>query len=71
MKFIPLGVFQQAAVRIARLDGLSVAGFQEEIQRGEEFAAELAGRVTVEAGYPLAGRNRPITMAHAHDQANP
>ena len=36
--------------RLSRLDGLSGAGCQEEIQRGSEFAAELAGRVTVEAG---------------------
>ena len=53
MKRIRPGVFHQAAVRLARLDGLSGAGCQEEIQRGAEFAAEFVERVAVEAGYPL------------------
>ena len=71
MKRIPLGAFDHAAVRLARLDGLSGAGCQEEIQRGAQFAAEFVERVAVEAGYPLAGRNRPITIGSCSRSSKP
>ena len=71
MKRIPLGVFDQAAVRLERLDGLSGAGSQDEIQRSAQFAAEFVERVAVEAGYPLTWRNRPITMGACSRSSKP